>query len=93
MVSLKILQPPGGEPDVLEDNDREPPAADDNEDHIPIPDATQGTATATDDCQDDNSSDGTPFEPPMTEHDRFMAAEEAGRAASDVQVSRRRVST
>ena len=46
--------PPGGEPDVLDDDDREPPAADDNEDHIPIPDATQGAATATDDCQDDN---------------------------------------
>ena len=29
----------------------------------------------------------------MTEHDRFMAAEEAGRVASEKQVSGRRVST
>ena len=94
--------PPGGEQDVPKDDDSEPPAADDNEDHIPVPDATQGkgTAAATDDCQDEDDSAGTPFEPPppppppsLTEHDRFMAAEEAGRVASDLQVSRRRVST
>ena len=82
--------PPGGEPDVLEDDGGEPSAADDNEDHIPVPGATQGAATATDDCQDDNSPEGMPFEPPMTEHDRFMATEEARRVASDLQVSRRR---
>ena len=29
----------------------------------------------------------------MTEHDRFMASEEAGRVASERQVSGRRVST
>ena len=104
--------PPGDGEDDLEDNDAEPPAADANEEHIPVPDtteaaatatddcqdgdsseATEGAATATDDCQDDDSSEGTPFEPPMTEHDRFMAAEEAGHVTSDLQVSGRRVST
>ena len=83
----------GGEQDVIKDDDSEPPAADDNEDHIPFPDATQGPVTVTNSCQDDDSSAATPLEPPMTEHDRFMAAEEASHVASDLQVSRRHVST
>ena len=41
----------------------------------------------TDDCKDDDSSAATLLEPPMTEHDQFMAAEEAGRVASEKQVS------
>ena len=51
--------PPGDGEDDLEDDDGEPPAADANEDHIPVPDTTEGAATATDDCQDDDSSDAT----------------------------------
>ena len=82
----------GGEQDVIEDDDSEPAVADDNEDHIPVPDDTQGPATATDCCQDDDSSAATSLEPPMTEHDQFMAAEEAGHVVSDIQVSGRCVS-
>ena len=85
--------PPGDEQDVLEDDDSEPPPAGDNEEHIPIPDATQGPAEATDGCQDDDSYATTSLEPPLTEHDWFKAAEEAGCAAGDLQVSGRRVST
>ena len=81
----------GGKQDVIEDDDRGLRAADDNEDHIPVPDATQGPATETNGCQDDDSSVATLLEPPMTEHDRFMAAEKAGCVASDLQVSRRHV--
>ena len=60
---------------TLEDDDSKLPAADDNEDRIPIPDATQGPATATDGydgCQDDDSSvamSSEPPPPPLTEHD------------------------
>ena len=53
----------GGEQDVIEDDDSEPDVADDNEDHIPVPDVTQGSATATDGCQDDDSSAVTSLEP------------------------------
>ena len=53
-----LLSPGDGEDD-LEDNNGEPPAADTNEEHIPVPDTTEGAATVTDDYQEDDSSEAT----------------------------------
>ena len=87
------LLPPGEEEDVLEDDDSEPPPADDNGEYIPIPNATEGPPAATAGCEGDDSSETTLLEPPPTEHDHFKATEEAGRAAGDLQVGERRVSS
>ena len=53
-----LLSPGDGEDD-LEDNDGEPPAADTNEEHIPVPDTTEGAVTVTVDYQEDDSSEAT----------------------------------
>ena len=84
------------DPNDEEDDDNDdngPPHTDNTAEHIPadIPliDAAAAPPQAIDEYENDDSSNGASLDLPPTEHERFKATEEAGRAAADIKASER----